>query len=124
MIMDFHGRAPFGMPNAAYHSNHLGQGHNKAVIDALVRDIESVENFATDNTRVMSLVLKRTRVTLTSLMQKRFHTTIRIGGVYYPRCFVEGVSRNGNSLKVRNTIWKGKWIKIDALQSVVKDLEY
>ena len=122
LIMDHHGRAPLGMSNEAYYSGRHGQGHIKAVVDALADDIETV--YDAEPSRSLSLSLKRTTATMASLMNKRVHATIRIDGVCYPRCFVQGLSRNGNGLKVKNTIWKGKWIKLNALESVLVDFAY
>ena len=122
LIMDYHGRAPLGLPNEAYYSNFLGRGHIKAVIDAITHDIDSFDIAITH--RFLSLVLKRTGTTMTSLMQKRVHTWMRIRGLYYPRCFVEGISKNGKSIKVRNYSWKGKWANIETLECVSVDLPY
>jgi len=133
LIMDYHGRAPLGMPNEAYHSNRLGQGRVKALVDALTRDIESVETFASDKNRAVTLVLKRTGATMTSLMEKRIHTTIRIGGIYYPECFVVNTCRNGiwnarrrmESIKIRTTVWnRDKWVKIEDLEFVLVIFHY
>ena len=77
--MDHHGRAPLGLPNEAYYSNRLGRGHIKAVIDAITHDIDSFDIAITH--RFLSLVLKRTGTTMTSLMQKRVHTWMRIRGL-------------------------------------------
>ena len=79
LIMDHHGRAPLGLPNEAYYSNRLGRGHIKAVIDAITHDIDSFDIAITH--RFLSLVLKRTGTTMTSLMQKRVHTWMRIRGL-------------------------------------------
>ena len=122
LIMDYHGRAPLGLPNEACYSNFLGRGHIKAVIDAITHDIDSFDIYIAQ--RYLSLVLKRTGTTMTSLMQKRVHTRMRIRRLYYPRCFVEGISKNGKSMKVQNTIWKGKWVKIQTLKWVAVELHY
>ena len=122
LIMDRHGRAPLGLPNEAYYSNFLGRGHIKEVIDAITLEIDSFNIGITH--RSLCLALKRTGTTMASLMRKRVHTMMRIGGLYYPRCFVEGISKNAESMKVRNTTWKSNWVKIETLECVSVDLPY
>ena len=122
LIMDHHGRAPLGLPNEAYYSNRLGRGHIKTVIDVITPDIDLFD--IAIKHRYLSIVLKRTGTTMASLMRKRVHTMMRIGGLYYPRCFVEGISKNGKSMKVQNTIWTGKRVKIQTLECVSVDLSY
>ena len=101
LIMDYHGRAPLGLQNEAYHSNRLGEGHIKLVIDTIIKDIVRFD-IATAP-RYLSIVLKRTQATMVSLMQKRIHTMMQIAGLTYPLCFVEGISKNGKSVKVTNS---------------------
>ena len=108
MVMDFHGRAPRGMPNDVYHSDYWGTGTIRVVIDAVSSDMESFETYNDGYTHFVELRMKRTATAMESLMHKRVHTYMEIGGVRYPRCFVEAISKKRTSIKISNTVWKGK----------------
>ena len=121
MVMDYHGRAPRGIHNDVYYSD------AKAMIDLLLGDLESVEGVLGSWWYVdggphninwdVHLNLKREAAAMASLMHKRVFTYMQIGGVWYPRCFVEAISKKRTSIKISNTVWKGKWVKLDSLQA-------
>ena len=121
MVMDVHGRAPCGIPNDVYYSVGLNGVPIKALIDAIVVHMDSFQTYHYDYTTFVTsdveFIMKRTATTMASLMHKRVHTYMEIGGVWYPRCFVEAISKKRTSIKISNTVWKGKWVRLDSLQA-------
>ena len=115
MVMDYYGRAPFGIPNDVYYQS---DGRNKVWIDAASGHLESIEIVSGSVMYHVYLKLKREATTMVSLMHARVPVEMVFGDRLYGDCFVEAVAQKGTSIKISNYRWRGKWVKIDALRWV------
>ena len=130
MVMEYHGRAPLGIPNEVYYSDRMGRGVVKDAIDAWSDHLESFElhdkGWSPDRGRMrfVRLGLKRTEACMLSLMRAQLQVKILYGGKK-DFCFVTGMSKNKTSVKfAREGFWKGKWLNLDALRAIYVELPY
>ena len=114
MIMEYHGGGPAGVSRNMYNAIYSGMTA-KRLVDAVKAHILSWDNYGLYH---IALFLKRTRECMLDLKINNIFATIRIGGEYYPCCFVVDMAKTRPSIKLRNTIWSGKWVRLASIEWV------
>ena len=114
LIMEYHGGGPAGVPRNIYNAIYSGMTA-KRLVDAVKDDILSWD---AHGLYCIALFLKCTRECMLNLKRNNMFVTICISGICYPYCFVVDVAKTRPSIKLRNTIWFGKWVRLASISMV------